>query len=152
MRPLVYIDTSVVGGCFDIEFKAASEALFAEFIAGLKIAMTSDLLLEELEPAPEQIRTQIDKIPDRFRQNAFLSEEILILADAYVREAALPKGSLMDARHIACATVYRADVLASWNFKHIVNLNRIRFINATNLRLGYPILEIRSPQEILENV
>jgi hypothetical protein len=104
------------------------------------------------QPAPEPIRAQINKIPEKFRQNAFLSEEILILADAYVREAALPKGSLMDARHIACATVYRADVLASWNFKHIVNLNRIRFINATNLRLGYPILEIRSPQEILENV
>ena len=152
MRLVVYIDTSVVGGCFDREFEEPSRALFEEFSRGAKMAMTSDLLLEELDPAPPHIRDHLGTIPMQFRREVFVNEEILSLADSYVREAALPTGSLLDARHIACATVFKADVLASWNFKHIVNLNRIRFINATNLRLGYPVLEIRSPQELIEDV
>lgn len=56
---------------------------------------------------------------------------------------------LEDARHIATATVQRVDILVSWNFKHIVNLDRIRGYNSINLRLGYNLLEIRSPQEVL---
>jgi hypothetical protein len=47
------------------------------------------------------------------------------------------------------ATVHRTDVLVSWNFKHVVNLDRIRGYNSVNLREGYPMLEIRSPQEVL---
>ncbi|GMR24207.1 MAG: hypothetical protein BMS9Abin37_2725 [Acidobacteriota bacterium] len=54
-----------------------------------------------------------------------------------------------DAQHIAMATVARADVLVSWNFKHIVNLHRIQGYNSVNLRRGYPILEIRAPREVL---
>ena len=55
---------------------------------------------------------------------------------------------LADAQHIAVATVARVDVLVSWNFRHIVNVDRIRGFNAVNLRVGYPLLEIRSPLEV----
>jgi len=47
------------------------------------------------------------------------------------------------------ATVYRIDVLASWNFKHIVNLDRIKGYNSINLRLAYPKIEIRSPLRLI---
>jgi len=56
-----------------------------------------------------------------------------------------------DAQHIAIATVYRADVLVSWNFKHIVNLQRIHGYNSVNLRKGYPMIEIRTPREVLSD-
>ena len=49
----------------------------------------------------------------------------------------------------ATATINRVDVLVSWNFKHIVNLQRIHAYNAVNLRYGYPLLEIRTPQEVI---
>jgi hypothetical protein len=54
-----------------------------------------------------------------------------------------------DAQHIAIATVARVDALVSWNFKHIVNLNRIHGYNSVNLRRGYPMIEIRAPREVL---
>ena len=57
--------------------------------------------------------------------------------------------SLTDCRHIALATVHRVDVVASWNFKHIVNLERIKGYNSVNLRMGYPAIEIRTPQELV---
>ena len=55
---------------------------------------------------------------------------------------------LADALHIAVATIAKVDVLVGWNFKHIVNLDRIHGFNAVNLRLGYAMLEIRSPLEV----
>ena len=56
-----------------------------------------------------------------------------------------------DAQHIAMATIARVDVLVSWTFKHIVNLERIHGYNSVNLRRGYPLLEIRFPREVLRN-
>ena len=60
-------------------------------------------------------------------------------------------GSAADAQHIAIATVGRVDVLVSWNFKHIVNLQRIHGYNSVNLRRGYPMIEIRTPREVLSD-
>jgi hypothetical protein len=39
--------------------------------------------------------------------------------------------------------------LVSWNFKHIVNYDKIRLFNSVNLKLGYPEIDIRSPQELI---
>ena len=52
--------------------------------------------------------------------------------------------------HIAFASVYKADVLVSWNFKHIVNFSKIHLINAVNLENNYSIIDIRSPMEVIE--
>jgi hypothetical protein len=71
------------------------------------------------------------------------------LAQRYLAAGVIGAPHLADARHIATATIKRVDVLVSWNFKHIVNLDRIHGYNSVNLRLGYAILEIRSPQEVL---
>ena len=60
------------------------------------------------------------------------------------------KTSLTDCQHIAFATIHIVDVLASWNFKHIVNLERIRGYNSINIREGYKIIEIRTPKEIFD--
>ena len=71
------------------------------------------------------------------------------LAHHYIEDGAVTEKYLVDAQHIAIATIQRVDVLVSWNFKHIVNLTRIRLYNSVNLKYGYSLLEIRSPQEVL---
>lgn len=71
------------------------------------------------------------------------------LADKYIAERVVGRTSLADCRHIALATINRADALGSWNFRHIVNLDRIKGYNSVNLKMGYPILEIRTPQELV---
>ena len=72
------------------------------------------------------------------------------LAEQYILEGAVSGKFYEDALHIAISTINQVNVLASWNFKHIVNLDRIRQYNAVNLKSGYSILEIRSPREILK--
>jgi predicted nucleic acid-binding protein len=145
----VYVDTSVIGGCFDLEFKEWSLALFEEFKTGAKHIILSDLTLEELEAAREEIRNKVAEIPLTYRLSIGITAEAIQLAETYIAEGALTNKSFNDALHIALATINNAEVLASWNFKHIVNLNRIRVYNSINLRLGYRLIEIRSPREIL---
>lgn len=149
MIPRIYIDTSVIGGCFDKEYDKSSKQLWNEFRAGKKVALASDLLLLELEEAPARVRQLLNDLPADYIEYISLDEEAMALASAYIQDGAVAESSLSDARHIAMATLARADVLVSWNFKHIVNLNRIRRFNAVNLKLGYPTIEIRSPSEVL---
>ena len=79
-----------------------------------------------------------------------MTEEAINLADKYIAEKIVGRTSLEDCRHIALATINRVDVLASWNFKHIVNLDKIKGYNSVNLRLGYQMIEIRSPNNLIK--
>ncbi|OYD13662.1 PIN domain protein [candidate division WOR-3 bacterium JGI_Cruoil_03_44_89] len=145
----VYIDTSVIGGCLDEEFQDDSMQLFDEFVKGIKTLVISDVLLFELEGAPNEVKNILKKVPSDNIEYVSLDKESITLANAYIKEGAVAEKSLSDARHIAIATVERVDVLVSWNFKHIVNITRVRLFNSVNLKLGYPILEIRSPREVI---
>lgn len=145
----VYADTSTIGGCFDIEFKEWSLALFLEYQQGSKTIMLSDLTIQELEFAREEIRDKITEVPKEQIISLGVNDEAIKLAETYINEGALTNKSYNDALHIALATINNADVLASWNFKHIVNINRIRLYNSINLKLGYKMIEIRTPREIL---
>ncbi len=149
MRQRIYIDTSVVGGCFDEEFREATIKLFERLENDEITFVVSDLLDLELLNAPTHVKEHLLQYsPDRF-ERVDLTEEAIQLADAYINEKVVGKSSLEDCRHIALATINKVDVLASWNFKHIVNLNRIKGYNSVNLRLGYSIIEIRSPKDLI---
>ena len=146
----VYVDTSVIGGCLDEEFAEWSLRLMGEFRQGLKVAVISDITLQELEIAPEVIRAPINELPPACREYVTLDNDAMQLAQAYLQEGVLTEKYLLDAQHIAMATLVRVDVMVSWNFKHIVNLNRIRLYNSVNLKLGHPMIDIRSPREVLD--
>jgi predicted nucleic acid-binding protein len=149
MKQRIYIDTSVVGGYFDEEFKEATIKLFERLDNNEIIFVVSDLLDLELINAPQQVKEHLLKYSaDKF-QRVELTEEAVKLADAYIDEKVVGKTSLEDCRHIAMATIHKVDVLASWNFKHIVNLDRIKGYNSVNLRLGYSMIEIRSPKDLV---
>jgi len=149
MKQRIYIDTSVVGGFFDEEFKEPTQLLFKKLEKDEVKFIISDLLELELIQAPKHVGNLLLNYPgDRF-ERIELTHETLELADRYIFENVVGKTSLEDCRHIALATVNRVNVLASWNFKHIVNLQKITGYNSVNLRLGYAALEIRTPQELL---
>jgi predicted nucleic acid-binding protein len=149
MKQRIYIDTSVIGGYFDEEFKEATVSLFQRLENGEIIFVVSDLLDLELINAPQKVRELLyNYSADKF-ERVELTEEAIKLADSYVTEKVVGKTSLEDCRHIALATIHKVDVLASWNFKHIVNLDRIKGYNSVNLRLGYQMIEIRSPKDLI---
>ena len=111
--------------------------------------LLSQLTEIELIRAPQYMKDLVKQIPDKQIEFLTITDEANQLANQYVKENVVGKSSIEDCRHIAIATLNNADILASWNFKHIVNVSRIRGYNAVNYKLGHKILEIRTPREIL---
>lgn len=146
----IYLDTSVFGGYFDAEFELWPKMLFDKIIEGRYRIIYSQLTDIELTPAPDKVKKLLLQIPDDYVEFIENSDEAADLADSYLQEKVVGKTSRPDCNHIALATLYNADILVSWNFKHIVNVNRIRGYNAVSTKFGHKILEIRSPREILE--
>jgi len=140
---------SLIGGCLDPEFREPSTRLIQLFKSGRALLVLSDLTQLELDGAPERVRRVLDSIPEAFRETVEFTEEASALAQRYVEQGVLAESKWVDAQHIALATVSRVDVLVSWNFRHIVNLERIRGYNSVNLKAGYPLLEIRTPREVI---
>lgn len=144
----IYIDTSVIGGYFDDEFNIDTKLLFDAIIRGEYHLVISDLTERELLNAPARVKTLLKDLKIDFEVIAVNQESIALAAD-YINEKVVGQTSLDDCIHIATATIYKLDILISWNFKHIVNVIRIRGYNSINLRNGYSILEIRSPKELI---
>ena len=149
MTQRFYFDTSVFGGAFDIEFDEPTLQLFEKVKNGEIVCIYSDLTIGELSNAPKHVRDYFDELPKQYLESVRINDESLKLAKAYVTEKVIGQTSFDDCVHIALATINKADILVSWNFKHIVNVYRIRGYNSVNLKLGYPTIEIRSPKDII---
>ena len=146
----VYADTSVIGGCEDLGFREPSRRLIERCARGEVTLVVSAITLQELEDAPQPVREVLRVIDTEDLEVIAITEEVRELADRYIESGALSAAMRADTQHIAAATVADVDVLASWNFRHMVNLTRIRQYNEVNRRTGYPAVDIRSPME-LEN-
>ena len=145
----IYTDTSVIGGCEDEEFRVHSRRLMDAFIRGDLRLVLSELTLRELVPAPLAVRKVLASVPAGHIEVVRLTPAAADLARRYLAEGILKANMLADAQHIAMATIANVDALVSWNFKHVVNLARIHGYHGVNAKLGYPMIEIRSPREVL---
>ena len=146
----IYVDTSVFGGFFEPEFELWSKALFDKIIKGQYKLLLSKVIDIELTNAPQYVKDLAISIPDKQIEFLETTNEATELADTYIKENVVGETCRADCLHIALATLNNADILVSWNFKHIVNVNRIRGYNSVNYRHGHKMLEIRTPREILE--
>ena len=144
----IYVDTSVIGGCFDPEFSPWSIGLFKDFRLGLYTPVVSEIVAAEIAPAPEPIRGKYAELVGVGAEILRVDHVSERLADVYLARKIVPPRFADDALHIALATIAEVNVLVSWNFKHIVHYDKIRMFNAVNLELGYSELRIYSPREV----
>lgn len=142
--PSLYLDTSVIGGYYDAEFKADTRALWRLAEAGRFRFFTSRIVFDELLRAPQKVRElfQASIFQDRM---LWVNEEMKTLAAAYLEQKIVPSTVANDARHVAVSSVARLDYLVSWNFKHLANVRREAGFNAVNILQGYPPVRIVSP-------
>jgi predicted nucleic acid-binding protein len=143
----VYVDTSVIGGCYDYEFSIWSNGIFKDFKSGNFQAVISELTAVEIGNAPERVRTKYAELKE-YSEYLTVSDECSQLADIYHKRKILTPKFYDDMMHIALATVANVDIVVSWNFKHIVHFDKIRQFNGVNLELGYSTLQIYSPREV----
>lgn len=149
MRVLrIYLDTSVIGGCFDPEFAPWSNGLMQDFRSGVFHPVISEVVAAEARLAPEPVRAVYAELFAGGAEFLVVTDEALNLSAVYQARSGLAPQFANDLLHIALATVANVDVLVSWNFKHIVRLDKIRVFNAANIETGYKPLSIYSPREV----
>jgi predicted nucleic acid-binding protein len=147
----LYIDTSVFCGYFDSDFEEDTHVLFEKIKHGQFQIIYSTATEDELLGAPDRVQQLLSDLPNHIKTRVELTEEVVNLADTYLLENVVGKTSRSDCLPIALATINEVDILVSWNFKHIVNVKRIRGYIAVNMKLGYKTIDIRSPKEIIYN-
>jgi predicted nucleic acid-binding protein len=148
-RLRVYVDTSVFGGCFDREFSRDSRAFFQATAGRGIMPLLSATLLREMEEAPQRVRDLLTETLARPCERIEVTAEMIDLRDAYLAEKVVAATYADDALHVAQATIAQADVIASWNFKHLVNPLRIRTFNRVNAAQGYGQVIILTPGDIV---
>ena len=149
----LYLDTSVFGAMFDVEppsWKEKTKMFFRRAERRLDALYISDVVLDEISRAPEHLRPSLEQVVRQVRPIVLAeSPETLALAEAYVTSRVVPAKFRDDARHVAVASVAGLDAVVSWNFKHLVNLRRKRLVHSVNVRSGYPLIDLISPEEVL---
>ena len=144
----IYLDTSVIGGCFDGEFEVWSNALINDIRCGLFDGVTSEVVEAEIADAPKNVQEKFIEFLKMNPEILELNTKAFELVDTYLRYKILSKKFRNDMLHIALATIADVDILVSWNFRHIVRYDKIRQFNAVNLQQGYHSLDIYSPMEV----
>ncbi len=145
----IYLDTSVFGGLHDEEFREYTEPLFERIKNSVFEIIQSNVTEQELENAPEKIKATTKLLPKNSTEYVKSDIESANLAKRYIEEGVVGATSYADCLHIALATIHNANILVSWNFKHIVNVVRIVGYNSVNISEGYKPIDIRSPRELM---
>lgn len=147
--PILYLDTSVVGGYFDDEWKDATQEMFRLADLGLYHLVASVVTATEVMGAPTNVQGHFANIFADPAQLLELSDEAETLAQSYIAAGVVTPKYLDDARHIAIASIHALPIVVSWNFKHLANIKREAGFNAVNLLQGYPQIRILTPLQLL---
>jgi len=149
----LYLDISIIGALFDTEMPQRvkiTRLLLDSIIEGEHIGVISNIVLEEIDRSPKDLKenllSEIRNIPFQIISEDESSAELL---EIYEKEGFVRKAARLDLRHLAVATVNGVDAVISWNFRDIVNIRTRRAVHSINLRLGLPLIEIVSPEEVV---
>jgi predicted nucleic acid-binding protein len=149
----LYLDTSVIGALFDLEIPQRVEItriLLDSIVGGTHTGVISNVVLEEIERGTKELKekllSEMNRIPLQIISEDETSADLL---EIYEKEGFIRKGARLDLRHLAVATVHGIDAVVSWNFRDIVNIRTRRAVHSVNLRLGFPLIEIVSPEEVI---
>lgn len=147
-RIRVYADTSVFGGGYYPEFQTKSQAFFEEVKKQHFVLVTSAIIQKEIAKAPQRVQDFFGELL-HLAEVIDISEEALLLQEAYLNANIVSRKSANDALHVALATVSKCLLIVSWNFKHIVHFQKIPLYNAVNSVNGYHPINIFSPAEVI---
>lgn len=151
----LYLDSSVWNAYFDDHVPDIQAHTLAFFDRIKKeptvIVHASDVVFQEMSKAPPERKPRLIRLVGEVQPVRLeLGIEAGSLADAYIQHGVLRTGHLLDARHVAIATVSQVRVVVSWNYRHLVNRRRREAFNGVNAIMGYPPIEILSPPEVFD--
>jgi predicted nucleic acid-binding protein len=155
----IYLDTSVISFLFAKDAPDKQEAtidFFRDFIrTSVYDTYISDFVVAEINNTTDKkLRDKMLSVLDEYPME-FLDlgnrNELDSLAARYVSEGIIPEKKLVDAYHIAVAVTNQINILVSWNYKHLANVNRERRINVINFANSYQNeIRIITPLELMD--
>jgi hypothetical protein len=156
----VYLDTSIINflEADDApDLKKITEEFFENIVNNDIIdPYISNVVIDEINNTPNtEKRTNLLEILDKYKSiknllaNENQNKEIVFLAQEYMDKEIIPKKKVSDAFHVAYSTVFEMDVLLSWNFKHLANINKEHKILIVNKTHGYNYpFRMANPMEV----
>jgi predicted nucleic acid-binding protein len=149
----IYLEPTMFNYYFDQMKDAhpATRAFFEALGSGEFDGYTSVITYHELTAAPEPKRTKMLELIGKYHITVLAeSDDSIKLADMYIKNGVIPAKKVLDARHIAIATVNAIDVILSYNFKHINKLKTKTMIPAINRIEGYQNITIAQSEELID--
>jgi predicted nucleic acid-binding protein len=159
----IYLDTSVINFLLaedSPDYRSDTEYFFETVIATNKVdAYVSRVVFEEINNTKDlKKRNELLKIFKKYSNIKTLvakdrnAEEITSLVKSYIDNGIIPRRKIADAFHVAYSTVFEMDVLLSWNFKQLANINKERKISIINRLNGYHYpFRMANPLEVLSD-
>ena len=150
----IYLDTSVISHLDQQDAPEKMEdtlKLWEELEQGKYVACISDVCFDELKGCNEEKQTILYGYLGNINYQRYqVTPEIKELAEKIIEFGVLTKKSYDDCLHIATAVVNNCNIIASWNFSHIVKVKTINGVRTVNLMNGYNTIDIYSPTMLLE--
>jgi hypothetical protein len=144
----IYLDTSIINFLYvddSPEYRKATEIFFENVIAENKIdTYISNIVIDEINKTED--KNQRDILLGTFEKytnirtlvaEGDIMNDIAFLGENYIKNDIIPKKKVADSFHVAYSTIFQMDILLSWNFKHLANINKEQKIIILNKTLGY---------------
>lgn len=149
----LYLDTSVIShlDAKDTPEKMADTlALWEEIKAGKYEIVISDVTTREIDQCNVEKLARLEHFMSQISfESIVTTPQMEEIAQKFIDLSILTKKSFDDCLHIAAAIVGEADVIVSWNFKHIVNHKTIQGAKAITALEGFREILIYSPSVII---
>jgi hypothetical protein len=155
MNTLIYVETTVASFYTETRLDSAvqvrkqwtREWWHAEKLD--TVLVTSAVAIEELELIPDETRRAEALTLIQPLQHLEYTTEVAEIVAVYLAHRLMPGDLLGDADHLALASYYRCDILATWNCQHLANANKLAHIRRVNALLGLPTPALVTPLQLL---
>ena len=148
----LYIETSVPNFLFSTQDSVERQTITKNFFKDIvpkHESYVSDIYILEAEDAPPEKEKQLKSVITQYNLKVLeKTKEVEDLAKKYQEELKLPERYFNDLLHIAIATIYKMEVIVSWNLQHIVKLKTILAVEKINKKFKYKSIHICTPEEI----
>ncbi len=147
----IYLDTSVISYLeqTDAPYQMQITRDVWEILkSGKYDVYISDVVVKELSKCSDEQKRRIllSHLEEIDYKIVKVTEEAFSLAERIVDFGILKKRSFDDCQHIAAAIIGNCEVIMSWNFKHIVNLETMKGLKVLTTIEGYKDILIYSPE------
>lgn len=151
-KPTIYIETTIPNFFFDFKNQSAEKKVDTVFFWDNNLKdfepVISLAVIRELSATPDaKWKTELLKFVSNIK-NIEINQNIVTLAEKYVKENLIPQNYSADAVHLATASIHKIDYLLTWNIQHLAHPTKRKLLRDYNISQDLYVPEIVTPKEL----